>query len=198
MSRVSLRRGAQAAFTLVELLVTMALAAVLMALATPSFTTFQHNAGLTTYINTLVAAINAARGEAMKRGRYAMVVPKNGKSWQSGWHVFVEVNRTQAFEPSGGDILVLSSEAAPDYLTISASPGTSASESVPYLMFDASGYATRKNGGFSPLTLSVRRNDVSIAEQNEQTRRIIIASTGRVRTCKPASGDETCTATATE
>ena len=198
MNNRSKQRIVHTGFTLVELLVTIALASVLMALAAPSFSTFQRNAEMTSYVNTLVAAANTARGEAMKRGRYAMVVPMDGQNWESGWHVFVDMNRTQAFEPADGDLLVLSREAAPNYLTISASPGTSASEKAPYLMFDASGYLTSKNGGFSPLTFSVQRNDVSDTEKNEQTRRLIIASTGRIRTCKPAAGDSTCPATATE
>ena len=53
-------------FTLIELMVTLALAAILMAVAVPSITTFMRNAELTSCTNSLLAALNAERGEAMK------------------------------------------------------------------------------------------------------------------------------------
>ena len=64
-SRVQVALG----FTLIELMVTLAILAILMAVATPNFTTYQRNSELTSITNSLVAAINSARGEAMKRGR---------------------------------------------------------------------------------------------------------------------------------
>jgi type IV fimbrial biogenesis protein FimT len=181
-------------FTLIELLVTVALVAILLAVAAPSFTAFQRNAELTSFVNSLVAGINSARGEAMKRGRYAMVVPTNATNWSSGWIVFVDVDRSQAYE-AANDILILSREAPPSYLTITANG--SASDSSPYMMFDASGYSKTKAGGFGALTFSVTRNDVDSSLADSETRRVIISSTGRVRTCKPST-DSTCTSSATQ
>ena len=74
-------------FTLIELMVTLAIAAVLLLVAIPSMTAFKRNAELTSATNTLLASINAARGEAMKRGTNAMVVPANGSDWNTGWIV---------------------------------------------------------------------------------------------------------------
>ena len=47
-------------FTLIELMVTIALAAVLMTIAAPSFVQYQRNSELTSLTNSLLAAINAA------------------------------------------------------------------------------------------------------------------------------------------
>lgn len=180
-------------FTLIELMVTIALAALLMMVAVPSFTTFQRNAELTATTNKLVAAINAARGEAMKRGLYAMVVPTDGANWSTGWVVFVGPNVSRpANTKLASDITVLTQETPSTYLTIS---GGSSAASNPYIMYDASGYSRQKGGGFGALTFTLARNDVSTADQDEQTRRIIIASTGRVRSCKPST-DTTCTSSA--
>lgn len=180
-------------FSLIELMVSVALVAVLMMVAVPSLTTFQRNAELTSFANTLLASINAARGESMKRGRYAMVVPADGTNWSSGWVVFVDIDRSQAYE-AASDISILARGAPPSYLTISAN-GTAA-ESPPYLMFDASGYSKTKAGGFGAVTFGIQRNDVSGTEQLQQTRRVKIASTGRVRICTPVSStDSLCNAT---
>jgi type IV fimbrial biogenesis protein FimT len=182
-------------FTLIELMVTLGLVAILLMVAVPSIATFQRNAQLTSFVNSLVAGINAARGEAMKRGRYAMVVPSDGANWSSGWTAFVDWDGSQTYTPATGDKTILTKEAAPSYLTISGTG--SIVESPPYIMFDANGYAKTKAGGFGALTFSVVRNDVSSGNTDAETRRLIIASTGRVRACKPAS-DTTCTASASQ
>ena len=179
-------------FTLIELMVTVALVAILMAVAVPSMTTFQRNAQLTSFSNTLLSAINAARGEAMKRGRYAMVVPFDGSNWSSGWIVFVDINRSQIYE-AATDVTLMTREATPSYLVVGVN-GTAA-ESPPYIMFDASGYVQKKGGGPANQTFTINRNDVSGTDVFAQTRRIIISKPGRVRVCTPkAATDVNCLA----
>lgn len=174
-------------FTLIELMVTLAMVAILMTVAVPSFTTFQRNAELTSFSNSLLSGINAARGEAMKRGRNAMVVPGDGASWNSGWTVFVDMNRDGAYDEAT-DITVLRREAAPSYLTVTNTAVTPA-DSL-YIMYDASGYSRLTGGGFGAWTVQIARNDVTGATLLAQTRRIKIASTGRARVCTPATATD--------
>lgn len=190
------RSTAKNGFTLIELMVTVALIAIMLALAAPSMTTFQRNAELTSATNTLLSAINGARGEAMKRGVYASVVPADAANWGSGWIVFVDKNRNGVYD-SSTDTVVMTKEAPPTYLTISGNH--TATGSTPYIMFDASGYSTTKSGGFGNLTLTITRNDVTGTEAVVQTRRLIIANMGRVRTCKPStSTDTTCSVSSSQ
>lgn len=175
-------------FTLIELLVTVALIAVLMAVATPSFTSFQRNSQLTAYANGLLAAINAARSEAMKRGKESMVVPKDGTNWSSGVTVFVDLDRNRV---SSNADLILYSEEIPNYISISGSNTSTLQASPPYLIFDASGYARDKNGGFGASTMEIKRTDASGTDAIAQTRRLKIASTGRAYVCTPKSSTDT-------
>lgn len=185
--------AARSGFTLIELMVTVALVAILLAVAVPSFTTYQRNAELTSFTNTLLSGINAARGEAIKRGMNAMVVPTDGVDWNNGWVVFVDVNRSGNYE-ANNDITILTREAAPSYLTISNVGATAAANL--YLMYDASGYSRLKTSAFGAWTFEIKRNDVSGAELLSQTRRIKIASTGRAKVCTPkTSTDVNCLAT---
>ena len=190
MAPFNYRRG----FTLIELLVTLALVAILMTVAAPSFVAFQRNAELTSLANTLLASMNAARGEAMKRGRNAFVSPIDNAKWESGWVVYVDMDKSQNYS-SSSDITLLSIPSTPSYIAITGTKNVIASP--PYIMFDASGYSKDKSGGFGALTFSIARNDVSSSEIAAQTRRLIIASTGRIRLCKPVT-DPTCTASATQ
>lgn len=180
-------------FTLIELMITLAIAAVLLVVGVPSFIDFQRNSELTSQTNSLVAALNAAKTEAMKRNTNAYVVPGGSSSlWTDGWIVFADTDRTGLTFEADKDFNVLTQPAIPSYFTITAT-GT-ASETAPYVKFDGSGYPRNTSNGFGAVTLSVQRNDLTGAALLQQTRRIKIASTGRVRTCKPeTSTDAKCT-----
>lgn len=80
-------------FTLIELMVTIAIAAILMGIAIPSFVGIIASNRLTTSANELVTALNLARSEAVKRGQQ-VVVRKTGTHWENGWHVFVDIDRS--------------------------------------------------------------------------------------------------------
>lgn len=183
-------------FTLIELMVTLVIAAVLSLVVAPGLTAYKRNAELTSTINTLLSAINAARSEAMKRGMKAMVLPADRRQWRSGWIIFVDKDGDQTYSEAD-DITILTQGPLESYFSLSGTG--SASGSTPYILYDGSGYSRLKNGGFSALTLSLRRNDLSGSSLYEQTRRVVIAKTGRARACKPASAtDTTCAANSTQ
>jgi type IV fimbrial biogenesis protein FimT len=177
-------------FTLIELMVTVAIAAVLMVVATPSFIQYQRNSELTSVANSLLASINASRSEALKRGRSALVKP-TGTGWAGGWIVFVDMNGDSVYT-EGVDVLVQKQDAVKSYFSIAGN--NIASGSSPYMRFDSSGYST--DNALSPvaLALTISRTDVTSAEQ---VRRVVVARTGRVRVCNPGI-DTTCTSSATQ
>ena len=55
-------------FTVQELMIALAIAGILLGLAVPSFQTALYNNRLTSQANQLIAALNSARSEALKRG----------------------------------------------------------------------------------------------------------------------------------
>lgn len=176
-------------FTLIELLVTIAIGAILMMLAIPGLNSFKRNAELTSASNSLVAGINAARSEAMKKGTNAIVQPTDTASWNTGW-IAVSLgagNTTQAFN-SATDSVVLKQESLPSYITVN---GTGSALGVaPYIMFDSSGYSKLKAGGFGALTINITRSDLTGSELSNQTRRVKISRVGRVRVCRPNSATD--------
>jgi type IV fimbrial biogenesis protein FimT len=82
-------------FTLIELVVTIAVGGILVALAVPSFTTFIQNSRLTAQTNSLVSSLDYARSEAIKRDAAVSVCATdagattcNGSAtWSTGWIV---------------------------------------------------------------------------------------------------------------
>ncbi len=175
-------------FTLIELMTTIAVAAVLFAIAVPSFKSFMRNVELTSTVNTMVASINAARGEAMKRGRRAYVMPTQSSGWAGGWIVFVDQGETpNGSYDAGTDLLVQRQSALPAYLNVPKDGATgTAKEASPYILFNPSGYPIVKGGGFGAMQLTFQLDNASGGD----LRRIVIAKTGRVRICRAQT---TCT-----
>lgn len=79
-------RRDSSAFTLVELIITIAIAAILAAIAMPSYTEFSVRMTVSENTNALVGALSLARSEAVKRGRPVAVIA-NGDDWSKGWQV---------------------------------------------------------------------------------------------------------------
>ncbi|WP_382200737.1 GspH/FimT family pseudopilin [Hydrogenophaga defluvii] len=87
-------------FTLVELMVTTSIAAVMLAIAAPSLRDFVQRSQLSSAANDLSLALMYARSEAIKRG-WPVTVCKSANpsasspacssaaNWQTGWVVFV-------------------------------------------------------------------------------------------------------------
>lgn len=102
MSRTDLgtspRRGN--AFSLVEVMVTLAVAGVLLAAAAPGFMAMVYNDRISAEINGLLADVDLARLEAIKRNRDVVLCRSSdgrhcsrstgpNADWSSGWIVYV-------------------------------------------------------------------------------------------------------------
>jgi type IV fimbrial biogenesis protein FimT len=88
-----------AGLTLVELMVTVSISAILLTLAVPSFEETMRNNRLTTQSNDLVTSFNLARAEAIKRRATVSVCASSDQascgpsaSWQNGWIVRDDTN----------------------------------------------------------------------------------------------------------
>lgn len=82
-------------FSLIELMVTLAVAAILLSIGVPSFSALIENQRMTTTVNNLFAAINLTRAEALQRGVRVDLAPLKDKKWENGWAVFIDNNADQ-------------------------------------------------------------------------------------------------------
>jgi type IV fimbrial biogenesis protein FimT len=67
LPRVQLMKNPRRGFTLIELMITLALAGLLLTLAAPAFNTFVASSRVMEQTNELVAALSFARSESVKR-----------------------------------------------------------------------------------------------------------------------------------
>lgn len=85
-------------FTLIELMITLAVLAIVVSVAAPSFNNMIANNRSTSMASELVAAVNFARSEAIKRVKPVSICPSSdgaaclssADEWAKGWLVFVD------------------------------------------------------------------------------------------------------------
>ena len=78
-------------FTLLEIMITLAIAAILLAAAAPSFTNMIRSNKITTYANDFGTTVNLARSEAIKRGGTVTISSTSGNTdWSQGWTLTVD------------------------------------------------------------------------------------------------------------
>lgn len=81
-------------FTLIELIVVLALVGIIAGLAVPSFAQLIANNRIASTSNSVIGVLNFARAEAIKRGRVVQVtaVSSAGTSneWGGGWRLWVD------------------------------------------------------------------------------------------------------------
>ena len=99
-------------FTLVELLITVAIVAVLATMAVPSFRTMLVKRAVVAAADTMVTDFRYARSEALKRSNFVSVCASSngttctgaGAAWKDGWIIFIDANGNGAWD-AGDEIL---------------------------------------------------------------------------------------------
>jgi type IV fimbrial biogenesis protein FimT len=115
-------------FTLLELMIVLAIGALIMSMAVPSFRNSINNQRLVTATNELVMSFTLAKSEAIKRVVYVTVCKSsdgatcsgNTASWNEGWIVFANATTSNLGSFDVGDELIRVHSALPDTLDISA------------------------------------------------------------------------------
>ena len=101
----------QTALTLVELISTLAVVCILLAVGVPSVRTLSASSSVTTAVNSMTLHLHLARSEAVMRGVPVVLCPStDGQScldsfeWQQGFILFVDENRNRS--PDGSDTVL--------------------------------------------------------------------------------------------
>lgn len=162
--------------TLIELMVTLAIAAIMLTLAAPSFQSLIRNTHARTVASDLATTLNLARSEAIKRG-WPVTVCKSDDilasslacsttaSWEDGWLAFVDNDQDGIMDI--GDLPIRVGRPATERTSISG--GTNYADYVSYFPSGTS----KGNGGLTNGSFAICIEGI--------LRKIIINNTGRLR-----------------
>ena len=171
---------AVAAFTLVELVVALAIAALLAAVALPAFSDWLGAYQLANHAKHLAESMTRARTEAIRRGHRVNLCKSPDQhhcatqgSWDAGFVVFVDVNHDGRIDK---DEPLLGIEGrAPNGITIEANRPLD-----DYVSYTSLGQARMLNGALQMGTFT-------FCLKGQRALRVVLANSGRVRTERTSS-----------
>ncbi|PWG65274.1 GspH/FimT family pseudopilin [Spiribacter halobius] len=181
------------AFTLVELLVTLAVAAVLAVTVIPSFSDLVRDQRLIALSNRFNASLQLARAEAIKGGWEVVICKRNrtlrcdaSAGWHQGWMIFRDNNRDRHCEDGDGDgtcdgdsgEIVRASGAVTGGLAIDAGAGNTATR----IVYEPTGFADGYPGTFTFCD----------ARGIAHARGLVLSMTGRLRQADPSTDSLQC------
>lgn len=133
----------QAGFTALELIVTMAVIAILLTMGVPAVENYSWNLRMKTAMDQLQTDLNLARGHAVSHNSQTVICPATDgnecsgqSSWQNGWIIFTDFN---------GDRQRQDSEPLHHHAGASSMLSISSSRSRTYLRFYPNGSAPGSN-----------------------------------------------------
>ena len=89
----------QSGFTLIELVITVLVGGIVLAVGLPSFADFTKSNRLSAQTNSVLTALHLARNEAVNRGHNMRVLPISGTTdWAAGWQVRLDVDNSNTIE----------------------------------------------------------------------------------------------------
>ena len=160
-------------FTLLELLVTVAVAAIVLTIGVPSFKAVIENNRRVSAVNDFLAALTLTRSEAIKKNRRVTLCKSNDQTscstataYNKGWIIFEDAGATaigSIDSDDGTSPIIKVFEGFPNSVTITAS--TDVANFVSYLpngRVDKSGITCSGEGGCT-FTIKVADKDKEIS-----------------------------------
>lgn len=176
-------------FTLLELMITVAILVILLAIAVPSFQGLIASNRLTGATNEFIAALNTARAEAIRRGqRVTLCASSNGTGctntdWTQGWVIFNDSDNDAAFDGSP-EVILRTGGLASSGISIIGNSSVNR-----YIAYTADGTAKLTNNAFQAGTVRVVINSTALT-QNVNC--IVLSEGGRTKVTKPTTHDGAC------
>lgn len=189
------KKSSSNGFTLIELMVTMSVLAILLAIAVPGFQGSIASNQLTGRTNDMVSALNLARSEAIRRGtRVTLCKSSTGTSctasgnWEQGWIAFVDTTRTGTSTASvdSGETVLLVQQALTGTTTIKGSTNL-----ANYVSYAADGRPKTMGGSSVSGTLQACNSSSALTNSN-RARSVNLSTVGRLSTTTPSSVASTC------
>lgn len=173
-------------FSLIELMVVIAIAAIISGLAAPSFSRMLNANRIQTTASALQSDMSYARTESVKRGTWVAICPSSNansanptcdttNAWQNGWIVFADAAGNGVY--GTGDTLLKVRDKLPGSNTIVASPAPA----INGVIFNREGFTSNLGTSQVAFTFHTATNDA------QATRCVLVTFGGSLSTVSKGS-----------
>lgn len=192
-------------FTLIELMIAIALIGIVLGIAVPSITIYIKNSRIKLATNELVSALYVARSAAIKDSAFGCVCPSadvnitlpvcktDNDDWESGWIAFADAEGTCIFETTDTLLKVWDGSVAAgnNFRVRNNDPSING---VHYVRFNSRGEPVRtdgtsQQGGFQ---ICDDRDNTADGTGNSVARIVELSASGRARSSNLVSRIGTC------
>lgn len=174
MKVVNCKQGFFTGFTIIELMITIAVAAVILGLGVPSFQGLMERNLLTSNINQFISSLAFTRSEAIKRNQRVLLCATNNGTdcantgYENGWIIFVDANANGTRDAADeNEEIIWVNEPLAANLTLRGNNGC-CTNTVPYM-------ASGRIAGIPGSIYLCMDNDTT------RSRQVTIIMSGRVR-----------------
>lgn len=185
----SKRRG-HTGFTLLELLISIMLMALLLAIGLPALHNLVLNSRITAATDKFLSALSLARSEAIRRGQQVTMCHSadlkscdsgNAKNWDEGWIIFTDPNADGDIEQNNNEAVLRVVAGINNGVTISS--GGHFSQYVAYLP-----------SGMSRSNMGAGNGSFSFCDErgSDYAKKIILNVTGRPRVADASQASIDC------
>ncbi len=166
-------RKSQFGFTLMELLITIALIAIFVVIAVPSYRALTADNQIISALNDFANTLGAARAEAVARGQTVIVCPSSNaltgtpptcnsqsddpQKWNTGWISFVDVEGDDKYDAGTDTVLRVHGPIAHGVSLTSPKGGGAVSG---YIGFNRMGFASPTFSGSTSLVVQACANTI--------------------------------------
>lgn len=181
-------------FTLIELIITLTVAAILMTIAAPSMWGFLANSRVTSQTNDLISDIAFARSEAIKRNGTVVICKSDNPTaatptcnatssdpWEKGRLIFLDnedksagINLNNIYQSSDNDVLLRIREPLDGGNTLRPNSSSVSPNLSNYLAYSKTGLTT-----LASPSITDGPHRFKICDKNGRVRGVLLETTGR-------------------
>ena len=167
-------------FTLIELMVVIALIAILASLAAPSFQRSIAQRKVSETASDLMISALQARSAAITNNQQAIVQPIETTDWSRGWRIYVDIDKDNTYTAGTDTLISTVSAKAGNITTNEISPSD-----LSLIGFNSTGYLLNSAAGRVVFASKA-------IPSNQYKKGIVFSRTGRVRVCETNPSKNEC------
>jgi len=164
----------ESAFTLIELMITIAVAAAVLTFGVPGFSRVIERNQLSAYTNQLISSLHFARSEAVRRNQNITICHSSdgsscgGVGYENGWIIFLDNNSDRDYSDTGEELIRVNEGLPSNY--------TMRTNGLAVFRYASNGKTTKTDGSSVAGLIVLCKDNVT-----NKARAIIIANGGRTR-----------------